>query len=113
MTKYELDVRKFFVVSAAQAPLPFALNDAMLSAPDETAYYAKLEELKTKIKDAKEKEGADEKEIAALEAEFENAAQEQRPVARPTRLDNRVLDLRTPANQAIFRIQSGVCRLFR
>lgn len=30
-----------------------------------------------------------------------------------TRLDNRVLDLRTPANQAIFRIQSAVCTLFR
>lgn len=30
-----------------------------------------------------------------------------------TRLDNRVLDLRTPANQAIFRLEAGVCRLFR
>ncbi|KAF8470247.1 hypothetical protein BDZ91DRAFT_720220 [Kalaharituber pfeilii] len=30
-----------------------------------------------------------------------------------TRLDNRVIDLRTLANQAIFRIQSGVCTLFR
>ena len=30
-----------------------------------------------------------------------------------TRLDNRIIDLRTPANQAIFRIQSAVCKLFR
>ncbi|KAI9029371.1 hypothetical protein DFJ74DRAFT_482707 [Hyaloraphidium curvatum] len=30
-----------------------------------------------------------------------------------TRLDNRVIDLRTTANQAIFRIQAGVVRLFR
>jgi len=30
-----------------------------------------------------------------------------------TRLDNRVLDLRTVTNQAIFRIEAGVCRLFR
>jgi aspartyl/asparaginyl-tRNA synthetase len=30
-----------------------------------------------------------------------------------TRLDNRVLDLRTPANNAIFRLQSAVCGLFR
>lgn len=30
-----------------------------------------------------------------------------------TRLDNRVMDLRTPANQAIFRLQSAVCALFR
>lgn len=34
-------------------------------------------------------------------------------VNQDTRLDNRVIDLRTPANQAIFRIQSGVCALFR
>ncbi|GAV52027.1 hypothetical protein ZYGR_0AG00180 [Zygosaccharomyces rouxii] len=30
-----------------------------------------------------------------------------------TRLDNRVIDLRTLTNQAIFRIQAGVCALFR
>ncbi|RZF37220.1 hypothetical protein LSTR_LSTR014387 [Laodelphax striatellus] len=34
-------------------------------------------------------------------------------VSQDTRLDNRVLDLRTPANQAIFRLEAGVCRLFR
>lgn len=30
-----------------------------------------------------------------------------------TRLDNRVIDLRTPAKQAIFKLSSGVCQLFR
>lgn len=34
-------------------------------------------------------------------------------VNQDTRLDNRVLDLRTPANQAIFRLEAGVCKLFR
>ncbi|XP_067137857.1 aspartate--tRNA ligase, cytoplasmic isoform X1 [Centruroides vittatus] len=34
-------------------------------------------------------------------------------VNQDTRLDNRVLDLRTPANQAIYRLQGGVCELFR
>jgi len=34
-------------------------------------------------------------------------------VNQDTRLDNRVLDLRTPANQAIYRLQGGVCKLFR
>ncbi|XP_045538429.1 aspartate--tRNA ligase, cytoplasmic [Papilio machaon] len=34
-------------------------------------------------------------------------------VNQDTRLDNRILDLRTPANQAIFRVEAGVCRLFR
>ncbi|KAK2705063.1 aspartate--tRNA ligase, cytoplasmic-like [Artemia franciscana] len=34
-------------------------------------------------------------------------------VNQDTRLDNRVLDLRTPTNQAIFRLQAGICKLFR
>lgn len=34
-------------------------------------------------------------------------------VLQDTRLDNRWIDLRTPANQAIMRISSGVCLLFR
>lgn len=34
-------------------------------------------------------------------------------VSLPTRLDNRVIDLRTLSNQAIFRISSGVCMLFK
>ena len=32
-------------------------------------------------------------------------------VNQDTRLDNRYLDLRTPANQAIFRIQAAVCQV--
>lgn len=34
-------------------------------------------------------------------------------VNQDTRLDNRVLDLRTPANHAIFKLESGICKLFR
>lgn len=34
-------------------------------------------------------------------------------VSIKTRLDNRIIDLRTPAKQAIFRLQSGICQLFR
>jgi len=34
-------------------------------------------------------------------------------VSLQTRLDNRIIDLRTPANQAIYKIQSGVGDLFR
>ena len=30
-----------------------------------------------------------------------------------TRLDNRIIDLRTPGKQAIFRLESGVCQLYR
>jgi aspartyl-tRNA synthetase len=34
-------------------------------------------------------------------------------VSLTTRLDNRIIDMRTPANQAIFIVQSAVCKLFR
>jgi nondiscriminating aspartyl-tRNA synthetase len=34
-------------------------------------------------------------------------------VSQDVRLDNRFMDLRTPANQAIFKVQSAVCQLFR
>ncbi|WWC62427.1 aspartate-tRNA(Asn) ligase [Kwoniella dejecticola CBS 10117] len=51
------------------------------------------------------------------EADFEKAEQDENlqysRVALPTRLDNRVMDLRTPTNQAIFRVQSAVGQLFR
>ncbi|WVQ65914.1 aspartate-tRNA(Asn) ligase [Kwoniella botswanensis] len=51
------------------------------------------------------------------EADFEKAEKDENlqysRVALPTRLDNRVMDLRTPTNQAIFRIQSAVGQLFR
>ncbi|RSH89279.1 aspartate--tRNA ligase dps1 [Saitozyma podzolica] len=53
---------------------------------------------------------------ARPEADFQRMETEDVQFARvslPTRLDNRVMDLRTPTNQAIFRLQSGVCQLFR
>ena len=34
-------------------------------------------------------------------------------VKQDVRLDNRIIDLRVPTNQAIFKLQSGVCQLFR
>lgn len=43
----------------------------------------------------------------------EAAGEKVATVLQDTRLDNRFLDLRTPANQAIFRVQSEVCQLFR
>lgn len=50
------------------------------------------------------------------DAEIQASQSTDRPMAFigiDTRLDNRVLDLRTATNQAIFRIQHGVCKLFR
>lgn len=50
------------------------------------------------------------------DAEIAESQSTERPmvsIALDTRLDNRVLDLRTATNQAIFRVEHGVCRLFR
>lgn len=49
----------------------------------------------------------------AARGEAEAAATGLPVVSQDTSLNFRWIDLRTPANQAIFRIQSGVCQLFR
>jgi len=53
---------------------------------------------------------------ARSEAEIEASQSTEQPmptIGLDTRLDNRILDLRTITNQAIFRITHGVCKLFR
>lgn len=52
-------------------------------------------------------------EASRSEADYEREDTQFVRVNLDTRLDNRVMDLRTPANQAIFRMQSAVCNLFR
>lgn len=49
----------------------------------------------------------------AMRSEAEAEAAGLPVVNLDTRLDARVIDLRTPTNQAIFRIQAAVCHLFR
>ncbi|CAD5230950.1 unnamed protein product [Bursaphelenchus xylophilus] len=43
----------------------------------------------------------------------EDPSNELPTVALDSRLDNRVLDLRTPTSQAIFKVQAGICHAFR
>ena len=54
-----------------------------------------------------------EKERAKAAKKAAKAAPKTPTVTQKLRLDNRVLDLRTMANQAIFRIQSRICQYFR
>ena len=54
-----------------------------------------------------------EKEKAKAAKKAAKAAPKTPTVTQKLRLDNRVLDLRTMANQAIFRIQSKICQFFR
>ena len=80
----EISVSKIFVVSRVKVELPFQLDSAMRT----------------------------DEEIAANDA----LAEEDRKfitVNADTRLDNRWIDLRTPANQAIIRLSSAVGLLFR
>ncbi|XP_076057134.1 aspartyl-tRNA synthetase isoform X1 [Oratosquilla oratoria] len=49
----------------------------------------------------------------AMRPDTEDAEGLQIRVSQDTRLDNRVLDLRTPINHAIFKVNAGVIKLFR
>lgn len=89
----ELVITSCFVVSKAHPVLPFLLEHASL--PDSVF---------------EEQERAE----AAAVASGVPAPERKFPsVSTDLRLDHRWMDLRTPANQAIMRISSGVCTLFR
>lgn len=45
--------------------------------------------------------------------DFNRCAADDRTLSQRVRLNNRIVDLRTASSQSIFRIQSGVCNLFR
>eukprot|EP01112_Ceratiomyxa_fruticulosa_P017002 TRINITY_DN5220_c0_g1_i1.p1 TRINITY_DN5220_c0_g1~~TRINITY_DN5220_c0_g1_i1.p1 ORF type:complete len:601 (-),score=142.43 TRINITY_DN5220_c0_g1_i1:28-1674(-) len=109
-TDVEIEVTKLFVASKVLLPLPLQLEDAGRPLP---------------IVEAQQKEIAEiEKKIAALDV---NASEEDKQrliqqkaeaakfpiVGQDVRLDYRILDLRVPAHQGIFRIQSAVGKLFR
>ncbi|EMR10682.1 aspartate-tRNA(Asn) ligase [Pneumocystis murina B123] len=79
----EIHVRKIFIESESLNKLPFQIEDASRS------------ENEIKEKD-----------------DYKDDLKYVR-VNLDTRLNNRVIDLRTFTNQAIFRISSGICQLFR
>lgn len=49
----------------------------------------------------------------AIRPEVEGEEDGRATVNQDTRLDNRIIDLRTSTSQAIFHLQSGICHLFR
>jgi len=87
----ELQVKEIWCVNKSVPILPFQLEDASRIVLDQKA------EDKPAAKDDEEtKDG------------------EAMPVVRQdVRLNNRIIDLRVPTNQAIFRLQSGVCQIYR
>ena len=92
--KVELRIQKFFIISRSVINLPFQLEDAS----------------RRIAKDEIEMENYD-----VIPEQPKEESKEQGPpiVSLKTRLDNRTLDLRTKANQAIFRVSSAVGQLFR
>jgi aspartyl-tRNA synthetase len=88
----EIQIKKFHCVTKAKKALPFQMEDAMR--PDE----------------------GKESDVGAYEANDDVLAQRKDglpTVGLENRLNNRWIDLRTPANQGIFRIESMVGCLFR
>ena len=93
--KVELQVNQFWVISRSVPQLPFQIDDAgtlVLNQADEGLGGGDKEEKKEEGKEGEVKSSM---------------------VYQDTRLNNRIIDLRVPTNQAIFRIQAGVCKLFR
>jgi aspartyl/asparaginyl-tRNA synthetase len=123
----ELVITSVFLVSDAMSVLPFQLEDAnrkgLPNDEEDTGNDEKKEEEKptttegvTAEKDKKKKskeEKAKEKEEKAKEKKVAKGEKKDIIVNLKTRLDHRVLDLRVVANQAIFRLQSGISQLFR
>jgi len=120
-TQHDVEVRvsKCLVVSRAEAPLPIQLEDCSRPQPLFRAQKAAVAEIQAKIEEFKKGKTAEElakspakEELEKMQSDLAAAHKYVKP-DQDTRLNNRVLDLRTPANHAIFRIQSGVCQLFR
>lgn len=117
----ELGVKELFVVSRSEPKLPIQLEDAERPRPLIKEQKANIKALDAEIEAAKAElevaEGDDAK--AAVQTKLDElatkkgAAQKFVVLSRNERLNNRVVDLRTITNQAIFSVQSGVCALFR
>lgn len=100
-TDVELELSQLFAVSRSDARLAVQIEDLSRS---EAEIVAEMEKLKLKAENQRGKKGDG------------DAAKDSVLVIRvdqDTRLNNRVIDLRTVTNQAIFRFESGVTNLFR
>ncbi|PRP77849.1 hypothetical protein PROFUN_14137 [Planoprotostelium fungivorum] len=118
----ELQITEFHVVTSSIAPLPIQLEDVSRPAPILAAQKKEIKQIEKELEEIKKKRegvqaGSDEEKKLEEEekalVEKKSTAAKYVKVSRAVRLDNRVLDLRTQANQAIFTLQSAVGQLFR
>lgn len=98
----ELELTEVFVVSRSDPMLPVQIDDLTRSDADVAAEMEKLA-----LKEAKEKS----KKKGKGDSDAPTALTIR--VDQDTRLNHRVIDLRTVTNQAIYRLESGVTNLFR
>jgi len=92
----ELQITQFHCVTKSEAAMPFQMEDAMrpdLDKESDVGHYG----------------GKDDAQLSGIVQRADGMA----TVGLETRLDHRWIDLRTPANQGIFRIESMVGVLFR
>lgn len=87
----ELQVKEIWCVNKSVPYLPFQIEDASRQVLDQEA----------------EMKGV------AAGGEEESKDGKMAIVGQEVRLNNRIIDLRVPTNQAIFRLQSGVCQIYR
>lgn len=120
---FELQIRKIYLVQDCIKVLPFQIEDANRksdkSAEDDVVEIVKEQTDNTENKESKEQSKEDKKKEkkAAKEQEKKEKAEKLEKtniiVNSNTRFDNRVLDLRVLATQALMKLQSGVGKLYR
>ena len=88
----ELKVKEIWTVNKSVPILPFQIEDASRQVLDQEAEMKKA---------------------PAAGEEEKKDGDAQAVVYQDVRLNNRIIDLRVPTNQAIFRLQSGVCQIYR
>ena len=89
--KIELHITEIWTVNKSAPMLPFQLEDAS-----------------RRVENQEDEEKADTPKTTEESKEAKIVL-----VGQDVRLNNRIIDLRVPANQALMRLQSGVCQLFR
>eukprot|EP01111_Echinosteliopsis_oligospora_P005618 TRINITY_DN1909_c0_g1_i1.p1 TRINITY_DN1909_c0_g1~~TRINITY_DN1909_c0_g1_i1.p1 ORF type:complete len:599 (-),score=224.21 TRINITY_DN1909_c0_g1_i1:59-1807(-) len=112
----EISVSSVWVVSRSVTVLPLLPEDAARPQAILDDQEATIKSIDSSIEAVSLDTALDAKQKQAKTDELlkqKAAAQKYVVVGQEVRLDNRVLDLRTPANQAIFRVQSAVCQLWR
>lgn len=116
----EIHVKSLFVVSMAEQ-LPIQVADCEIAQPLLDAQTKTMQVIneKIEIEKAKLETATNEKDKRKINIVIERLVKEKSTnckyatVSQKERLDNRIIDLRTTTNQAIFRIQAGVCSMFR